>query len=170
MEGLEQLERRKVIHCYVCLKDILGTSNYYRHLSIHDMVAVGWISQEEGCSAAYWKSTVSDYMLHLKSEHKVTLSTCQLLPPVVVFNLPPARKGEANQGRLATPEEIEELKQNRAAEQAQAGVPWPRSESESSMDTHTSPPAGQPMKGGDGTHIDPLGTQGGLPSAPQDDG
>lgn len=78
MEGLAQLERRKVIRCYVCHKDIRGASNYYRHLELHNLVAVGWICQVEGCSAAYPKSRASDNTSHLKGKHKLQLTTRQL--------------------------------------------------------------------------------------------
>lgn len=79
---------------------------------------------------------------------------------------------------MATPEEIEELKQKRAEEEAHAGAPRRRSGSESSMDTHTSPgekaaeatgggeltPKAPPLKDqpteeGDDTHADLLSTQ-----------
>lgn len=60
------------------------------------MVALGWICQGEGCSAAYQKGRASDYTGHLKSRHKLTISTQGLPPPVAVFYYPPAKKGEGH--------------------------------------------------------------------------
>lgn len=66
------------------------------------------------------------------------MSTRSLSTPVAVYFFP-AKKGEGHQGRLATPGEIEEQKQKRAAEEAGVDPFRCRSESDSSMETHTSP-------------------------------
>lgn len=81
MEGLKKLERKKVIRCYVWLKDIRGASNNHRHLGTHNKITA-----------------------HLKSRHKLILSTRQLPPLVVVYSPPKGQPtGEGNGAHTGLP-------------------------------------------------------------------
>lgn len=80
-----------------------------------------------GCKAACRHSRGPDYVSHIKSQRKLEEIMTKDLPEMEPLVILPSRKGKGNQGRVATPEDIEQQKRIQEDEAAGKSVQCSRS-------------------------------------------
>lgn len=87
---------------------IKNANNYQWHMETHYLVTMGWLCGRGECKATYRHGRGGDYVSHIKSRNKLeNYSAHELLEvePVVIIL---SKRGEVNQGRMATQEDIDQ--------------------------------------------------------------